>query len=77
MIQTRCCRVEDWVLEKIGPDILVPFTVFIPDYQLVDLPLRSVATLERARDGLRAKECIIPMWGMSRASGKSHLLPGL
>ncbi len=40
----------DWLMTEIGPDIPVHFTRFHPTYQLTDLPVTPVSTLERARD---------------------------
>jgi len=39
----------DWLMGEIGPDVPVHFTRFHPMYQLTNLPVTPVSTLERAR----------------------------
>jgi pyruvate formate lyase activating enzyme len=44
-----------WMKENLGPDIPLHFTQFHPDYQLKDLPVTPLATLERAHAIARAE----------------------
>ena len=39
-----------WVVDNLGPEVPIHFTRFYPYYNLQDVPLTPVATLERAHD---------------------------
>ena len=38
-----------WIAERLGPDVPLHFTAFHPDFELLELPPTSLATLRRAR----------------------------
>lgn len=48
--ETELRALAQWMMVHVGPDVPIHFTQFHPDYLLQNLPVTSIATLERARN---------------------------